>query len=171
MELWQATASCYRPLGGWNTEDQQEVQGWSGKGRLEDSASPKECCSWSPGCWWHMTSIYLVVGCSLVLKNACICLRTSFSWVGNNPSLQIHSICHGENRAMCRWTCDPTDEVFSSVLMRQDLHVSDRSYLPWYEAYERSLALSSHLLSTPCGEGEPKQRQFLAEMFIKTWCC
>ena len=60
MELWQATASCYRSLGGWNTEDQQEVQGWSGKGRLEDSASPQKYCSWSPGCWWHMTSIYLV---------------------------------------------------------------------------------------------------------------
>jgi len=51
--------------------------------------------------------------------------------------------------------------------MRQDLHVAISSYLPWYEAYERSLALSSHLLLTPCGEGEPKQQQFLAEMFIK----
>ena len=101
----------------------------------------------------------------LVLKNACICLRASFSWVENNPSLQIHSVC--ENRAKCDWTCDPTDEVFSSVLMRQDLHVADSSYLPCYEAYERSLVLSSHLLLTPCGEGEPKQQQFLAEMFIK----
>ena len=38
MELWQATATCCLPvsLGGWNTEDPQEVQGWSGKGRLED---------------------------------------------------------------------------------------------------------------------------------------
>ncbi len=106
-----------------------------------------------------------VTGSSLVLKNAWICLRASFSSVGNNPSLRIHSI--RENRAKCYWTCDPTDEVFSSVLMRQDLLVADSSYLPWYEAYERSLALSSHLLLTPCGEGEPKQQQFLAEMFIK----
>ena len=69
-----------------------------------------------------------VTGSSLVLKNACICLRASFSWVGNNPSLQIHSVC--ENRAKCDWTCDPTNEVFSSVLMRQDLHVANSSYLP-----------------------------------------
>ena len=110
-----------------------------------------------------------VTGSSLVLKNACICFRTSFSWVGNNPSLQIHSIC--ENRAKCDWTCDPTDEVFSSVLMRQDLHLADSSYLPWYEAYERSLSLSSHFLLMPCWEGEPKQRQFSDEMFIKTWFC
>ena len=106
-----------------------------------------------------------VTGSSLVLKNGFICLRASFSWVGNNPSLRIHSIC--ENRAKCYWMCDPTDEVFSSVLMRQDLHVADSSYLPYYEAYERSLALSSHLLLTPCGEGEPKQQHFLAVMFIK----
>ena len=106
-----------------------------------------------------------VTGSSLVLKNAWICLRASFSSVGNNPSLLIHSIC--ENQAKCYWTCDPTSEVFCSVLMRQDLHVADSSYLPWYEAYERSLDLSSHLLLTPCGEGEPKQQQFLAEMFIK----
>ena len=110
-----------------------------------------------------------VTGSSLVLKNAFICLRASFSSVGNNPSLRIHSIC--ENQARCywnrNWMCDPTDEVFSSVLMRQDLLVANSSYLPWDEAYERSLALSSHLLLKPCWEGEPKQQQFLAEMFIK----
>ncbi len=80
----------------------------------------------------------------MVLKNlnAHICFRTSFSWVGNNPSLQIHSIC--ENWAKCDWTCDPTDEVFSSVLMRQDLHLADSSYLPWYEAYD-ALCLSHHI--------------------------
>ena len=106
-----------------------------------------------------------VTGSSLVLKNAWICLRASFSSVGNNPSLRIHSI--RENRAKCYWTCDPSDEVFCSVLMRKDLLVADSSYLPWYEAYERSLDLSLHLLLAPCGEGKPKQQQCLAEMFIK----
>ena len=107
----------------------------------------------------------------LVPKNACICLITSFSWVGNNPSLQIHSYC--ENRAKCYWTCDPNEEVFSSVLTRQDsdLLVADSSYQRWYEACKRSLSLGLYLLLMPCWEGEPKQQQFFAEMFIKRWFC
>ena len=108
-----------------------------------------------------------VTGSCLVLKNACICFRTSFSWVGNNPSpsLEIHSFC--ENRVKCYWTCDPNDNVFSSVLTRQDLLVEDSSYQRWYKTCERSLSLWSYLLLMPCWEGEPKQQQFLAEMFIK----
>ncbi len=110
-----------------------------------------------------------VTGRSLVLKNACICFRTSFFWVGNNPSLQIHSYC--ENQAKCDWTCDPNDEVFSSVLTKQDLLVEDSLYQLWYEAYELSLSIWSHLLLMPCWEGEPNQQQFSAEMFIKRWFC
>ena len=53
--------------------------------------------------------------------------------------------------------------------MRQDLHVADSSYLPWNEAYEHSLSLSSLLFSMPCWEGETNERHFFAEMFIKRW--
>jgi hypothetical protein len=56
--------------------------------------------------------------------------------------------------------CHPTstDELFSAVLMRQDLHVADSSYLPWNEAYKHSRTLSSHLLLMPCWEGKPNGR-------------
>ena len=110
-----------------------------------------------------------LAGSPFVLKNAWICLITSFSFVGNNPSLQIRSI--SENRGKCNRTCDPTDRLFSSVPMRQDLNVADSSYLPWYEANEHSLSLSSLLLSMPCWEGEPNARQFFAEIFIKRRFC
>ena len=77
-------------------------------------------------------SLWLVgenlAGSPLVLKNAWICLITSFSFVGNNPSLQIRSF--RENRGKCNRTCDPTDRLFSFVPMRQDLNVADSSYLP-----------------------------------------
>ena len=110
-----------------------------------------------------------VTGRCPVQRNACICFITSFSWVGNNPSLQIHSFC--ENLAKCYWTCDPNDKVFSSVLTRQDLLVADNSFQRWYEACESSQSLWSYLLLMPCWEGEPKQQQFFAEMFIKRWFC
>ena len=110
-----------------------------------------------------------LAGSPFVLKNAWICLITSFSFVGNNPSLQIRSI--SENRGKCNRTCDPTDRLFSSVPMRQDLNVADSSYLPWYEANEHSPSLSSLLLSMPCWEGEPNARQFFAEIFIKRRFC
>ena len=102
-------------------------------------------------------------------KNAWICFRTSFSWVGNNLSLQIRSF--GENRGKCNRTCKPTNGFFSSALMRQDLHVADSSYLPWNEAYAHSRSLSSLLLSMPCWEGKPNGRHFFAEIFIKSWFC
>ena len=110
-----------------------------------------------------------LAGSPFVLKNAWICLITSFSFVGNNPSLQIRSF--RENRGKCNRTCDPTDRLFSSVPMRQDLNVADSSYLPWYEANEHSPSLSSLLLSMPCWEGEPNARQFFAEIFIKRRFC
>jgi len=89
-----------------------------------------------------------LAGSPLMLMNVRICFRTSFSFICNNPSLQISSF--GGNRGKCNRTCDPTDGLFSSVLMRQDLHVADSSYLPWSEAYEHSLSLSSLLLLMPC---------------------
>jgi hypothetical protein len=77
-----------------------------------------------------------LVGSPLVLINAWISFRTSFSWVGNNPSLQTHLLC--ENQRKCHHTCNSTEGLFSAVLMRHDLHVADPSYLPWNEAYELS---------------------------------
>jgi hypothetical protein len=55
---------------------------------------------------------------------------------------------------------DPTNVLFSFVLMKQDLDVADSSYLPWSEAYKHSLSLSSLLLSMPCWEGKPYGRRF-----------
>ena len=56
---------------------------------------------------------------------------------------------------------------FSPVLMRQDLCAADSSYLPWNEAYEHSLTLSSHLFLVPCYEVEPNELHFFADIFIK----
>ncbi len=75
---------------------------------------------------------YELAGRPLVLKNAWICFRTSFSWVGNNPSVQIHLFC--KNWGKCHWTCDSSYGLFSAVLMRCDLHVADPSYLQCNEA-------------------------------------
>ena len=66
---------------------------------------------------------------------------------------------------------DSAKPLFSSVLMRQDLRVADSSYLPWNEAYDHSLSLSSHLFLVPCYEGEPNERHFFADIFIKRWFC
>ena len=108
-------------------------------------------------------------GSPSALKSAWICFITSFSFVGNNPSLQIRSF--NGNRGKCNRTCYPNNGLFSSVPMSQDLHVADSAYFPWYEAYEHSLSLSSFLLSMPCWKGEPNARHFFAEIFIKRWFC
>ena len=104
-------------------------------------------------------------------NNAYICFRTSFSIVGNNPSESFQIRSFSENRGKCNQTCDPTDRLFSSVPMSQDLHVADSSYVLWYEAYKHSLSLSSFLLSMPCWEGEPNAQPFFAEIFIKRRFC
>ncbi len=85
-----------------------------------------------------------------MLKSACqwICFRTSFSWVRINPSLQIHLFC--ENWRKCFQTWNLTYGLFSSVLIRHDLHVADS--LPWNKACKHSLSLSSLLVSMPCWE-------------------
>ena len=66
-----------------------------------------------------------LAGSQLMLKNAWICFSTSFSFVCSNPSLQIRSICG--NRGKCNQQCYPTDGLFCSVLMRQDLRAADSS--------------------------------------------
>ncbi len=104
-----------------------------------------------------------------MLKNSWICFRTSFSCVGSNPSLQIHLFC--EIQRKCHQACYSTNGLFSAVLMRNNLHVADHSYLTWNEfneaAYKHSLPLSSHLLSMPCLEGKPNRQHVFAEIFIK----
>ena len=100
-----------------------------------------------------------------MLMNAWICFRTSILVEGNNPPLQIRSF--GGNRGKCNRTRDDTEPLFSSVSMRQDLHVADSSYLPWNEAYDHSLSLSSHLFLVPCYEGKPKEKQFIADISLK----
>ena len=105
----------------------------------------------------------------LMLMNAWICFRTSISFEGNNPLLQIRSF--GGNRGKCNRTLDSTEPLFSSVLMRQDLRVADSSYLSWNEAYEHSLSLSSPLFLVPIYEGKPNGRHFFADIFIKRWFC
>ena len=87
-------------------------------------------------------------GIPFMRENAWIWFRSSFSFVCNNPSLQIRSF--GGNRGKCNQQCYPTDGLFCSVLMKQDLLVADCSYLLWNEANEHSLSLSSHLLLMPC---------------------
>ena len=104
-------------------------------------------------CWWMLGSLF----------------RISILVEGNNPPLQIRSF--GGNRGKCNRTRDSTEPLFSAVLMRQDLLVADSSYLQWNEAYEHSLSLSSHLFLVPCYEGEPNERHFFADMFIKRWFC
>ena len=108
-------------------------------------------------------------GSLLMLMNVWICFRTSISFEGNNPPLQIRSF--GGNRGKCNRTRDSTEPLFSAVLMRQELLVADSSYLPWNEAYEHSLSLSSHLFLVLCYEDEPNERHFFAEIFIKRWFC
>ena len=104
-----------------------------------------------------------------VLRNIFIAHFQGISFEGNNPPLQISSF--GGNRGKCNRTRDSTEPLFSPVLMRQDLHVADSSYLPWNEAYEHSLFLSSHLFLVLCYEGKPKERHLFADMFIKRLFC
>ncbi len=129
-------------------------------------------CGWWVRIWIGAGSEPFAIGAGsgpLVLKNAWICFRTSFSWVGNSPSLQTHLFC--ENLRKCHQTRDSTNGLFSAVLMRHDLHVADCSYLPWNEAYKDSLPVSSLLLLMRSWEGMPNERHFWAESFIKQGFC
>ena len=50
----------------------------------------------------------------LMLKNDCLCFRMSSSFVGNNPSLQIHSF--SEDRGKCNKIGNPSITDFSTIL-------------------------------------------------------
>ncbi len=100
-----------------------------------------------------------LVGSPLMLKNAWICFRTSFSWVGNNPSLQSHLFC--ENQRKSYQTRDPTDGLFFAVLLRQDLHIAD-SFIYKGMKFINTLCLS-HLICYWClaGKASPMRDTFL----------
>ena len=71
---------------------------------------------------------------------------------------QIHTAqiqSFGGNQGKCDRTCNSSDVLFSPVLMRQDLHVADISFISWNEAYEHSLFLPYLLLSMPCVRQAP----------------
>ncbi len=105
----------------------------------------------------------------LMLKNDCLCFRMSSSFVGNNPSLQIHSF--SEDRGKCNQTGNPSISDFSTILTSDILILADSSHLPSDEAYRQCLSLPCNRLSTPCYECKPNARHFFDKIFIKAWFC
>ncbi len=89
----------------------------------------------------------------LMLKNAWLCFRISSSFVGNNPSLQIHSF--GEDWGKCNKTGNPSISDFSTILTSDILILADSSQLPSDEAYRQCLSLPCYRFSTPCYECNP----------------
>jgi hypothetical protein len=53
----------------------------------------------------------------LTLKNSWLCFRKSSSFVGNNPSLQIHSF--SKDQGKCNKTGNPSMSDFSTILTSQ----------------------------------------------------
>jgi hypothetical protein len=78
----------------------------------------------------------------LMLKNAWLYFRTSSSFVGNNPSLQIHSF--SEDRGKCNKTGNPSISDFSTTLTSHLLILTESSYLPCDEVYRQCLSLPSY---------------------------
>ena len=105
----------------------------------------------------------------LMLKNDCLCFRMSSSFVGNNPSLQIHSF--SEDRGKCNQTDNRSISDFSTNLTSDILILADSSHLPSDEAYRQCLSLPCNRLSTPCYECKPNARHFFDKIFIKAWFC
>ena len=96
-----------------------------------------------------------------MLRNAWLCFSISSSFVGNNPSLQIHSF--SEDRGKCNKTSDPSMSDFSTILTSHILILADSSYLSSGEAYQQRLSLPCYRLSTPCYECKPNARHFSRE--------
>ncbi len=90
---------------------------------------------WESGLW--------PVGISYMLASYCICYRTSSSSQGKNPSLKNRSL--GWNWGKHNHTCEQTNGVFSTVLMRNKLLVADCSYLSSIEA-SRYFSFLSYIL-------------------------
>ncbi len=107
----------------------------------------------------------------LMLKNAWLCFRISSSFVGNNPSLQIHSF--SKDRGKCNKTCNPSISDFSTIMILTShlLVLADSSHLPSDEAYRQRMYLPCYSISTPCYECKPNARHFFDKIFIKAWFC
>jgi hypothetical protein len=75
----------------------------------------------------------------LILKNAWLCFRISSSFVGNNPSLQIHSL--SKDRGKRKRSGNPSISDFSTILTSDILILADSSHLPSDEAYRQCLSL------------------------------
>ncbi len=106
-----------------------------------------------------------------MLKNAWLsgCFRMSSSFVGNNPSLQIHSF--SDDRGKCNKTCNPSISNLSTILTRDILILADSSHLPSDGTYRQRLSLPCYRSLTPCYECNPKERHFFDKIFIKAWFC
>ncbi len=101
----------------------------------------------------------------LMLKNAWRCFRISSSFVGNNPSLQIHSF--SEDRGKCNKTCNPSISDFPTILTSHTLILAESSHLPCDEAYRQCLSLPCSRLSTPCYECKPNAGHFSTKFSLK----
>ena len=107
--------------------------------------------SWRRAIWCSWTSI------------RCLCFRISF--VGNNPSLQIHSF--SEDWGKCNKTGNPSISDFSTILTSDIQILADSSHLPSNEAYRQRMSLPCYRLSTPCYECKPNARHFFDEFSLK----
>ncbi len=105
----------------------------------------------------------------LMLKTDCLCFRMSSSFVGNNPSLQIHSF--SEDLGKCNKTFNPSISDFSTILTSDIPILADSSHLPCDEAYRQCLSLQYYRLSPPCYECKHNARHFFDKIFIKAWFC
>jgi hypothetical protein len=68
----------------------------------------------------------------LMPKNAWLCFSISSSFVGNNPSLQIHSF--SKDRGKCNKTGNPSIGNFFTIPTSKTLILADGSSLPSDEA-------------------------------------
>ncbi len=91
----------------------------------------------------------------------------SSSFIGNNPSLQIHSF--SKDRGKGNKTCSPSISNFSTILASNIPILADSSHLPSDEAFRQRLSLPCNRLSTPCYEFKPNARHFFDKNFIKAW--
>ncbi len=101
----------------------------------------------------------------LIFKYPCLCFRMSSSFVGNNPSLQIHSF--SEDRGKSNKTVNASISDFSTILTSDILILADSSHLPGDEAYRQRLSLPCYSLSMPCYECKPNARHFLTKFSLK----
>ena len=71
----------------------------------------------------------------LMLKNYCLCFRVASSFVGSNPSLQIHSFSEDRGLGKCNKTGNPSISDFSTILTSDTPILADSSHLRSDEAY------------------------------------